>query len=353
MKVLIADKLSPKAVSDLQELGCDVTMNPDLSADELPGVISDAEILIVRSTKVTAATIDAATNLSLIIRAGAGVNTIDLEKANKEIQAQRDLATGQRDQIAAQKKEITDSIHYAERIQRSILPSSAKVKSRVADYFVLFKPRDIVSGDFFWSTEVGPNTILVAADCTGHGVPGAFMSMLGISFLNEIVNKNHILNADEILNQLRNHVIEALKQKGKEGEAKDGMDIALCVINEETGTLQFAGANNPLYFIRDNELESIRGDKMPVAIHLKMPPFTLHEIKIKKGDIFYIFSDGFADQFGGDAGKKFKYKPFRELLLSSHQKPMEEQEQILEKTFTDWKRDYEQIDDVVIMGFRI
>jgi len=279
--------------------------------------------------------------------------TIDLEKANEEIQAQRDLATGQRDQIAAQKKEITDSIHYAERIQRSLLPSSARIKSRVADYFVLFKPRDIVSGDFFWSTEVGYHTIFVAADCTGHGVPGAFMSMLGISFLNEIVNKNHVLKADEILNQLRNHVIEALQQKGKEGEAKDGMDIAICVINEESKMLQFAGANNPLYFIRNKELETIKGDKMPVAIHLRMPPFTLHEFKIKKGDTFFLFSDGFADQFGGDLGKKFKYKPFKELLLNIHLKPMEEQEKILEKKFNNWKGDNEQIDDVVILGFRI
>ncbi len=272
--------------------------------------------------------------------------TIDLENAKKEIESQRDLAE-------SQKKEITDSIHYAERIQRSILPPAGKIKKHITDYFVLFKPRDIVSGDFYWSTEIGPYLILAAADCTGHGVPGAFMSMLGISFLNEIVNKNQILDTSEILNYLRNNVIDALQQKGKEGETKDGMDISLCVINEETNKLQFSGANNPLYFIRNSELEYIKGDKMPVAIHLRMQPFTAHEINLKPGDTFYIFSDGFADQFGGPKGKKFKYAPFKELLLDIHKKPMKDQKEILNNTFEEWRGDYDQIDDVVIFGFRI
>ena len=279
--------------------------------------------------------------------------TIDLEQANKQIQKQRDVAREQRDQIGVQKKEITDSIHYAERIQRSVLPASAKVKQQLTDGFILFKPRDIVSGDFYWFTEVDHRLIIVAADCTGHGVPGAFMSMLGISFLNEIVNKNHIHDADLILNHLRDHIIEALQQKGKEGEAKDGMDMAICVIHKETKTLQFAGANNPLYIIRNGELEHIKGDKMPVAIHLKMQDFEKHEIKYKEGDTFYIFSDGFADQFGGTEGKKFKYKPFKDLLVDIYEKPMEEQEQILDKTFEDWKGEQEQLDDVVILGFRL
>ncbi len=279
--------------------------------------------------------------------------TIDLEKANTQIQKQRDVAREQRDQIGVQKKEITDSIHYAERIQRSVLPASAKVKQQLTDGFILFKPRDIVSGDFYWFTEIDHRLIIVAADCTGHGVPGAFMSMLGISFLNEIVNKNHIHDADLILNHLRDHIIEALQQKGMEGEAKDGMDMAICVINKEVNTLQFAGANNPLYIIRKGELEHIKGDKMPVAIHLKMQDFEKHEIKYKEGDTFYIFSDGFADQFGGPDGKKFKYKPFKDLLVEIYEKPMEEQEQILDKTFEDWKGEQEQLDDVVILGFRL
>ncbi len=288
-----------------------------------------------------------------ILEAQVRERTIDLENANKEIQAQRDLAENQRDQIAMQKKEITDSIHYAERIQRSLLPAAAKVKDHLSDYFVLFKPRDIVSGDFYWTTELDDYLILVAADCTGHGVPGAFMSMLGISFLNEIVNKNKVHEAHEILNQLRRHIIEALQQKdGVEG-AKDGMDMALCVINKKDKTLEFAGANNPLYYIRKGMLEHIRGDKMPVAIHVKMPPFRKHTVKLQKGDVFYMFSDGFADQFGGPEGRKFKYKPFKDLLLNIHTKPMEEQKKILDISFEEWKGNMEQIDDMVIFGFKI
>ena len=279
--------------------------------------------------------------------------TVDLENANEEIQAQRDLAENQRDQITIQKKEITDSIQYAERIQRSLLPSASKVENDLADYFVLFKPRDIVSGDFYWTTDLDQYLILVAADCTGHGVPGAFMSMLGISFLNEIVNKNHIHESDQILNMLRTHIIEALQQKGGIGEAKDGMDMAICVINKQTQTMQFSGANNPLYFIRNGDLEHFKGDKMPVAIHVKMQPFQKHEIQLKKDDTFYLFSDGFVDQFGGPAGGKFKYKPFRDLLLEIHRKPMQDQKEILDQTFEEWKGNFEQIDDVVILGCRI
>ncbi|NOY36707.1 MAG: transporter substrate-binding domain-containing protein [Chlorobi bacterium] len=279
--------------------------------------------------------------------------TRELEQANVEIQAQRDLARGQRDMIAEQKKEITDSILYAERIQRSLLPGTEKIKSMIDDFFVLFKPRDIVSGDFYWTAETDHKSIIVAADCTGHGVPGAFMSMLGISFLNEIISENKILEASEILNRLRNQVIEALQQKGTPGEAKDGMDIALCVIDKQKGEIQFAGANNPVYYIRNDELFEIKGDKMPVAIHVKMDPFTNHVISYQNGDVFYLFSDGYADQFGGPLGKKFKYRSLKELLISIHGKKMEEQKTILDNRFEEWKGENDQVDDVVIIGFRV
>ncbi len=278
--------------------------------------------------------------------------TRDLEKANREIEAQRDLAEAQRDQIALQKKEITDSILYAERIQRSMLPREEKIRTLFHDVFILFKPRDIVSGDFYWSAEVDDKVIVAAADCTGHGVPGAFMSMLGIAFLNEVVRENGVLRADAILNELRNHVIEALQQKGEPGESKDGMDVALCVIDRKEKILHFAGANNPLYYIREGELTEIKGDKMPVAIHVRMDPFTNHTLEIRPGDAFYIFSDGYADQFGGPRGKKFKYKALKELLVTIHAKPMQEQKSILDDTFEKWKGDMEQIDDVVIVGFK-
>jgi len=279
--------------------------------------------------------------------------TRELEEANKEIQAQRDLAEAQRDQIAIQKKEITDSILYAERIQHSLLPRQEKLKQLMREYFILFKPRDIVSGDFYWAAEVKDKIIVAAADCTGHGVPGAFMSMLGIAFLNEVVRENRVLKADLILNKLRYHVIEALQQKGQPGEAKDGMDMALCVIDKKKNILHFAGANNPLYYIRNRELFEIKGDKMPVAIHVRMDPFTNHKVEILPGDAFYIFSDGYADQFGGPQGKKLKYKALKELLLRVSTKPMTEQKSILNETFESWKGEMEQIDDVVVVGFRI
>ena len=279
--------------------------------------------------------------------------THELEEANIEIEAQRDLATHQRDQISQQKKEIEDSIYYAERIQRSLLPSKVILESIVPDYFIMFRPRDIVSGDFYWSSRMNGKLIVTAADCTGHGVPGAFMSMLGIAYLNEIVNKLKDLNANEILNYLRDKIIHALGQTGKEGESKDGMDMALCIIDPEEKTMEFSGANNPLYLVRNGKLIETKGDKMPVAIHEKMVSFSNHEIKLENGDNIYLFSDGYADQFGGPKGKKFMYKPMKRLLEQIAHHPMPDQQKILEKTIDDWQGPYEQIDDIVFIGIKI
>jgi len=259
-----------------------------------------------------------------------------------------DLLRTQRDQIAYQKKHITDSIAYAEKIQRAILPSLELFSDRI-EHFVLFKPRDIVSGDFYWVEEVEDRLVIIAADCTGHGVPGAFMSMLGVSLLNEIVINKKTTQPDEILNMLREKIIEALKQE-KEGVLKDGMDMTVCVLDLQSSTLLFSGANNPLYHIRDGELMQIRGDKMPVAIHEIMDPFTLHEIKLKKGDTFYTFSDGYVDQFGGPAQKKFLAKNFRKLLLEIQGKVMIDQGIHLDQSFEAYRKDVEQIDDVVVIG---
>jgi ligand-binding sensor domain-containing protein/serine phosphatase RsbU (regulator of sigma subunit)/ABC-type amino acid transport substrate-binding protein len=279
--------------------------------------------------------------------------THELEVANIEIEAQRDLATSQRDKISQQKKEIEDSILYAQRIQNSLLPGAAVLAALLPEHFIFFKPRDIVSGDFYWANFIRGKLIITAADCTGHGVPGAFMSMLGIAFLNEIVNKQEQIDASIILEQLRNEIIQALGQTGAEGESKDGMDMALCIIDQENRTVQFAGANNPLYHIRNREINVIKGDKMPVSIHETMPPFTSHELKLEKGDALYVFSDGYADQFGGPRGKKFMYKAFKELLAGISDKPMSEQIEILEKTMEDWQGTLDQIDDMVIIGIRI
>ncbi len=269
-----------------------------------------------------------------------------IEQHLKEIEAQRD-------KISLQKKEITDSIKYAQRIQQAALPGEKFSHDILADSFVLFKPKDIVSGDFYWIGHAQNKLIVVAADCTGHGVPGAFMSMLGISFLNKIVNEKAISKPHEILNRLRSNVIRELHQKVDDDQSKDGMDLSLCTIDTQNMILEFAGANNPLYMFRNNEDFVYKPDKMPIAIFDIMESFTTTTIPIQKGDVFYLFSDGYADQFGGERKKKLKYKPFRMKLLEIHQLPMDEQRQILHTFFEEWRGDQEQIDDVLVMGFKI
>ena len=272
------------------------------------------------------------------------INYRNKKKANILLQAQRD-------QIAYQKKHITDSIEYAEKIQRAILPSLELFSDKL-EHFVLFKPRDIVSGDFYWVEEVENELIIIAADCTGHGVPGAFMSMLGISLLNEIVLAEGMTRPDVILNTLRLKIIDALKQEAG-SEVKDGMDMTVCVLNRQSGRLMFSGANNPLYHIRNGDLMQIGGDKMPVAIHEIMDPFTLHELKLEKNDAFYTFSDGYADQFGGPSQKKFLAKNFKRLLISIQDLPMIDQGVELDRSFEEYRHGLEQIDDVVVIGVKV
>ncbi len=258
------------------------------------------------------------------------------------------------DEIEEKNIEITDSIRYAKRIQDAVLPPEDVFTEFMPEHFILFRPRDIVSGDFYWMTKRDQCSIFVVADCTGHGIPGAFMSMLGVSFLNDIVGRMENLQANQILEQLRSQVIESLHQTGKEGEAKDGMDIALCIYNHETQVLQFSGAFNPIYHIRKDKLTELKADRMPIAIHWKMDgEFSNQEIQIVKGDVIYMFSDGYADQFGGPEGKKFRYKPLKDLLLSIQDQPMEEQKTILEDSFEEWKGTLPQVDDVIVMGLKL
>lgn len=253
-----------------------------------------------------------------------------------------------------QKKEIEDSIRYASRIQTAVMPSEKACSDLLPESFVFFRPLNIVSGDFFWISRIDGKTIFSAADCTGHGVPGAFMSMLGIAFLNEIVEKDHITEPDLILNHLRQKVIQALQHKGGTNqETRDGMDISLITIDHDNYILKFAGAYNPLLMIRDGKISEFRGDKMPVGFHEKMDPFSRHELKIQKGDIFYIASDGYEDQFGGPEGKKFKTKKFRQLLTEIHELPMQAQKEILERQFVEWKGELGQVDDIIVAGFSI
>ncbi|MDA3892886.1 MAG: nitrate/nitrite transporter NrtS [Salinivirgaceae bacterium] len=256
--------------------------------------------------------------------------------------------------VRKQNEHIAQSINYASRIQNAVLPSGDKIAELMPEHFILFKPRDIVSGDFYWMARNENKLILTAADCTGHGVPGAFMSMLGVSFLNEIVLKERVNKAHEILNKLRVSVKSTLSQSGGENDTKDGMDMALCIIDYDTMTMQFAGAYNPLYLVRNSELIQYKADRMPIGVHLKeKATFTNHEISLEKGDSFYIFSDGYMDQFGGDEGRKFSSKAFKELILSMQEKSMAEQRVILGENFKMWRGNHSQIDDVLVIGGKI
>ncbi|HEX2921236.1 MAG TPA: YfiR/HmsC family protein [Bacteroidales bacterium] len=283
---------------------------------------------------------------------------IKLEEKNRtisaqkdEIEKQRDLAAAQRDQIAYQKKHITDSIMYAKRIQTALIPS-LELFSEKMEHFVLYKPLAIVSGDFYWVQTIDKMQVIICADCTGHGVPGAFMSMLGVTMLNEIVVGKKILMPDQIIENLRSGIIKTLKQVVEQDGVKDGMDIEVCLVDFEKEKLYFSGANNPLYLIRKGELIHYRADKMPVAIHYKMTPFTLHEIDLQKGDAFYIFTDGYVDQFGGPKEKKFMSNQLKETLLSMDGMPMLKQGEKLSEIFDKWMGDHPQVDDVTIIGVR-
>jgi len=261
-------------------------------------------------------------------------------------------------ELAQRNKDIIDSIHYASRIQRALLTADSYISKRLPEYFILFKPRDIVSGDFYWANEIQvydkPRFLICAGDCTGHGVPGAFMSLLNISTLNEATNVKGIHSPAAILDEIREHTIKALHQEGTGSSTKDGMDCVLCSFDFSTLKLDFACANNPLWIIRNNELIEYKADKMPVGKQDETYiPFTLQSANLQKGDLVYIFSDGYADQFGGPKGKKYKYKQLQEVLLANADKPAKLQKEILEKTLKDWIGSLEQVDDILIIGIRV
>jgi tetratricopeptide (TPR) repeat protein/serine phosphatase RsbU (regulator of sigma subunit) len=272
---------------------------------------------------------------------------IQKKKANIELVAKNRV-------ISYQKQQITDSIRYASRIQKAVLPPEEYITGILPQHFILNIPRDIVSGDYYWTTQRANESIIAVADCTGHGVPGAFMSMLGIAFLNEIVNKSVSAKSHEILGQLRHNIMSSLHQTGREDETKDGMDIALIIVNLKSKMLQYSGAHNPLFLIRDKKLREVKADKMPIGISVRYDkPFSNHKIQLQEDDMLYIFSDGYLDQFGGDQKKKFGYRRFRELLLEIHLKELQEQKELLVKAFNSWKGKYDQIDDILVMGIRV
>lgn len=252
-----------------------------------------------------------------------------------------------------QEREIAESLKYASYIQQAIFPSRILIDKFLPHNFVFFQPREMVSGDFYYVSRRNDNIFIAVGDCTGHGVPGAFMSLLGITFLNEIVMHGSYSNAGSILNQLREHVMESLCQTGDETERKDGIDMALCILDTCNNSLSYAGAFNPVYIIRDHNLLEINGDKMPVGVASEEErPFTTHVHELRNSDTIYLFSDGYPDQFGGPSGRKFKYEPFRNMLIGISHLPMSEQKSKVMQTFNDWKGNHQQLDDVLVVGFR-
>jgi serine phosphatase RsbU (regulator of sigma subunit) len=250
--------------------------------------------------------------------------------------------------------EIKDSIRYAKRIQNALLASDKLLKDYLKEYFIYYKPKDIVSGDFYWAQPKGDWIYMITADCTGHGVPGAFMSLLNISFLNDAISSSSFVAPNDILGEVRKEIIEALRSDGSEEGGKDGMDCVLCAYNFKTRRLLFSAANNPLWICRDKKIIEYRPDKYPVGKHDRdHEPFNLHEVTLQTGDIIYTFTDGYADQFGGPQGKKFKIKQLKELLLSIAHLPMNEQKDVVAKTMRKWKKEVDQIDDILVVGVLI
>ena len=270
-----------------------------------------------------------------------------------EVVRQKEEIETQSIEISRLYDEVTDSIVYAKRIQTAILRPDSEVKKMIPNSFIFFKPKDIVSGDFYWVDERNGQSFFAASDCTGHGVPGAFMSIIGHNGLDQAIN--FCETPAEILDALNEGLGRSLHQSDGEAETKDGMDIALCSVNEKKGLIQYAGAFNPLYLVRDGELEIIKADKFPVGsfVHDEVQKFTNHEIKYKKGDMYYICSDGFQDQFGGPKGKKYMLGRLRKLFVSISEKSLEEQTEILENELMDWMGSNEQVDDILIIGLKI
>jgi serine phosphatase RsbU (regulator of sigma subunit) len=278
-----------------------------------------------------------------------------LAEKNRNIEEQKEQIQFQHGQLEYKNKEITDSIKYAKHLQLAILPPDNQVKRLLPDSFILYKPKDIVSGDFYWIEEWGTQILVAAADCTGHGVPGAFMSIVGNNLLQQAVFNFGLSKPFLILNNVNKNISRMMHQSEETSAVKDGMDIALLSIDKSNNLIEYAGAFNPLWIVRENECFELKADKHPVGVFLgeELKSFTHNEFITQKGDVLYVFTDGYADQFGGPKGKKFKYKQFQQLLVANANKPMVEQKLILEKTMLDWQGNLEQIDDILVIGIRI
>ena len=265
----------------------------------------------------------------------------------------------QKEIVDEKNREITDSINYAKRIQEAILPNQEMFKTHLPESFILYKPKDIVAGDFYWLEKFEDQIIFAVADCTGHGVPGAMVSVVCHNALNRAVKEFGLIEPDKILNKTRELVIGTFEKGDQTSQVKsgdvirDGMDIALCVLNTKTNELAFAGANNGLYHLHNNEITELIPDKQPIGKYAEERNFTTQKISMLKGDLIYLFSDGYADQFGGPEGKKFKYKQLKELLQKNASLKLNDQLTAVNNAFEKWKGNLEQVDDVCLMGVRI
>ncbi|MDF2452855.1 MAG: hypothetical protein K0S26_2359 [Bacteroidota bacterium] len=278
-------------------------------------------------------------------------------KSRLELAKSKELIEEKHEEVVKQKQEITDSINYARSIQRSLIPREEVFNQHFKDSFVLFQPKDIVSGDFYWIYEKNGLIFYATGDCTGHGVPGGFMTMLGISYLDDIIEVKQEKDPGQILNLMRDKIISTLKQNGNFGESKDGMDVTVCCIDKINKELRYASANNPLYIVRtsrnEKELHVFKADKQPCGFYHDYKSFNTNTVKLIEGDCIYTFSDGYPDQFGGNNGKKFMHKQFKEILINNSHLDFDKQRIELSNTINTWKGELEQVDDILVIGVKI
>jgi len=330
--------------------------------------LKDIPIIVISSTRLFHDAINAGANdfllkpfnqFELLLRVQLNLkirlNVAEIKRQQDIINNKKQEVIQQRGTVVRQKRDLMEDVYYASYIQNAILPESSLFGEYFSSYFIFYKPKNIISGDFYWITYKNDKIIIAVGDCTGHGISGALMTMAGAAFLNEIINSNNRYEADLILNDLRQKVMKLLHQKGKIGEAANGMDIALCVIDPAKKMIQYAGANNPVYIVHNNQpLTIYKADRMPIGVYITSgQSFKKEEIPYENGDVLYLFTDGYADQFGGDMGQKFRYNQFKDVLQKGCQMPMNEQLALLESTMDTWRGDYEQVDDMLVIGIKL
>ena len=280
------------------------------------------------------------------------VALIRTRKLLKDKEQALELVDRQKAELELKDKNLTDSLVYAQRIQEALLPSESYFRQHFSESFIMFKPKDIVSGDFYWIEEKGDKIFIVAADCTGHGVPGALMSIIGHEIIEKAINEDGIEVPSQILGVLNKSLERTFSSEKNIGNIiRDGMDVALCIIHKSKRRLSFAGAFLPLYLIRNRSLIELKGDKIIIGMNHEGRSYKDYEYDLIDGDVIYLFSDGFADQFGGEGNKKFMYRRFRFLLLNIHLFPFRDQKAILEENLRNWMGNNVQVDDIMVLGF--